>query len=56
MTLREQLHVLQDASGCITPSEANRIIDAHGLAMVDYLEETHDVKFHVNELATWLGY
>lgn len=56
MTLREQLHVLQDEAGCITPSEANRIIDAHGLAMADYLEETHDVKFHVNELATWLGY
>lgn len=56
MTLREQLHTMQDASGCIQPELANRIVDAHGLALCDYIEETQDVKFHVSELAAWLGY
>ena len=56
MTIRERIHYLQDENGCLSREDAWHVINDHGLVMIDYLEETQDVKFHVNELLTWLGY
>ena len=56
MTTRERIYHMTDANGCLSREDAWEVINDHGLVMIDYLEETHDVKFHANELLTWLGY